>query len=271
MEENGDSRFQALYRCQGSCSRGRIKFSSGPLFSCRQELYLFRRLVHLKKMKNASSSRLIFPPLHPPPPQLYSLVSCNMHPSPSSVNPLIRSICRARALRHLFWLLLISNFLPMSRCPSLGGWSPTCSRGSPPPATTVWSSSSCPAGNRGRSGTRSRSWSSPPWCHRRTRWRWRENPGVSERGTGTALGDKEGWIMEGWRWSCLMSLIDSAWLCHCRSRNGSPCVLCSSSWGRGNGTQQRCTEVWGLRPYRVTCYTIEVILEVKASQLAWLS
>lgn len=38
------------------CSERRNKFSFVLLFSCWQELYLFRRLVHLKKMKNLSSS-----------------------------------------------------------------------------------------------------------------------------------------------------------------------------------------------------------------------
>lgn len=96
------------------------------------------------------------------------------------------------ALPNLFWLELISHFLPMRRRPSPRGWNLTCNRVSRRTAKSTWSSSSCPAGSRERSGTRSRSWFWPPWCRLRTGWRWRGNLCDAGRQTGTALKDTRG-------------------------------------------------------------------------------
>lgn len=145
----------------GLCSRGRIKPSFVPSFSFWQELYLFRRLVHLKKKKFHHD--------------LYFLLctSTNIIPSFNAkcilLDIQIRVIGRAVVLLIVFWVELISYFLPLILCPSPTGWNLTCDRVSHQPAKSAWSSSSCPAEIQERSGTRSRSWFCPPWCRSHTR------------------------------------------------------------------------------------------------------
>lgn len=165
-----------------------------PLFSCWQELYLFRRLVHLKKMEKCTfitvysfHSEAHHHNINPSYPAIFIFFS--------SVDP--QYICwgnisqmpifLSTTAMNLFWLVLICNYMPLLCCRFQRGCSLTCSRASHQTATSVWSNSSCPAGSLERSGTHSRSWFWPPWCRSHTWRHWRGNLCVSETQTGTDL------------------------------------------------------------------------------------
>lgn len=160
--ENWDTHFQTLYHCQGPALEGELSSllchcsAAGRSCICFGDLYIWKRwkmcFHHYSHFFPGTTSNTI--------PSCHAICI----PSPSCVGLTIHHICRAMGLPDQFWLLLISNFLPMLCCPSPGGWNLTCSRVSHQRAKPIWNGSSCPAGSRERSGTHSRNWFWPPWC-----------------------------------------------------------------------------------------------------------
>lgn len=158
--ENWDTYSQALYRCQGSAAlEGEL---SSPLCRCSvagRSCICFEDLYIWKRWKMCFHCDLYSLHCTAYYHQHHYFMSCIMHPFP----PTIHYICRVMVLPDLFWLVLISNFLPMLCCSSPRGWNPTCNRVCHQPATPVWSSSSCLAGSQEHSGIHSRSWFWPSW------------------------------------------------------------------------------------------------------------